>query len=319
MSYLLRLAIDGIHHPSEHIANSEDRSLGCPVEFASDILLIVDDSSLRKTLNFMLSDHLKSPVPAVAGAAAMQEVIRRRPRLVFIQDDLRGGDGIQLGVAILKARQSTVVLIARNELRAVDAYEAGIADFLLTPLRRERLLAALSRGLQRTPLPRGSSWIGSPQPSRPLLRFKSKRGFVFVRDAEILWISAAANYLEIHCAGGTHRVRGTMAETSERLKEYRQFLRIHRSILINADYVREVRASRIGDCVVVLHDFRELPVSRKHVMDEWILSTRNVSSELSLKDGLRVNEERSADRDSGQHGSVEIRSILVHPGLLRTC
>jgi hypothetical protein len=40
---------------------------------------------------------------------------------------------------------------------------------------------------------------------------------------------------------------------------------------------------------------------------------------LSLKDGPRVDEERSGDRDPGQHGSVEVPSIFVQPGLLRSC
>lgn len=284
---------------------------------APDILLIADDSSLCKTVNSMLNEHVKSPVAFVSGMVAMAEVIRRRPRIVFIQDDLRGADGIRLGKEILNRRQSTVVLIARNELRAVDAYEAGIPDFLLTPFRRERLLAALSRGLQRVDAQRSRGWTRTPQASRPPLRFKSKRGFVFIRHDEILWISAAANYLDIHCAEGSHRVRGTLAETASRLSDHRHFLRIHRSILINASYLREVCSSGTGDCVAVMHDFRELPVSRKHVLDEWMVSTRNLPAEPPFVLGPRAGDP-TIDRVSAQRSAIEIQAPSEPCRLLRT-
>jgi DNA-binding LytR/AlgR family response regulator len=287
------------------------------VEFASDVLLIADDSSLRKTVSFILSDYLKSPVPIVSGTTALHEVIRSRPRIVFIQDDLRGSDGIRLGEEILTARQSTVVLIARNQARAVDAYAAGIPDFLLTPLNRERLLAALSRGLQRTSPPRGSWRTEHAAPSRPPMRFKSKRGFIFLRPAEIVWISAAANYLDIHTADANHRVRGTLAETCERLKEYRQFLRIHRSIVINADYMRRLRSTGIGEWAVVLNDLRELPVSRRHVLDEWISSTRSMPSEFAVADERELPKDH-LDRLEGRQAPHELRRVLPRV-LFRAC
>ena len=93
-----------------------------------------------------------------------------------------------------------------------------------------------------------------------------------------MWISAAGNYLEIHCVTETHRVRGTVCNTSAQLSEYPQFLRIHRSIIANANYVREVRSSGIGDYFVVLNDFRELPVSRKQIVEDWISIACNLSS-----------------------------------------
>ncbi len=283
---------------------------GGHVGLATDILLIADDSNLRKTVSFMLSEHIKSPVPAVPSAAALREVISRSPRIVFVQDDLHRGDGIQLSREILKAHHSTVVLIARNGLRAVDAYDAGIPDFLLTPLRQERLLAALSRGLQRTAVFNRGSRTGASQPSRPPLHFKSKRGFVFVRDAEVLWISASANYLEVHCAAGTYRIRGTIADASARLEQYSQFLRIHRSVIINADYVREVKSSGNSDCVVVLNNLREFPVSRKRVLYEWMALTCNLSSDVNPGSEELANE-TGTDR-IGPYGSAEVRPIIEH-------
>ncbi len=104
-----------------------------------------------------------------------------------------------------------------------------------------------------------------------------------------------------------------MADASERLERYPQFLRIHRSIVINADYLREVKSSGTGDCVVVLNDLQEFPVSRKHVLDEWMSLTRTVSSSADL--GGKDNEP-CADQGLSRHGSVETRPPFEHFGLI---
>lgn len=276
---------------------------------ASDMLLIADDSTLRNTLNGMLGSSHEAILPVLTGAALIDEVVRRGPRIVLVQDDLRGRDGLQFAAEILKVQRSTVVLIARSERRAVDAYEAGITDFLLSPLRRERLLATLARANQRMQAP-----LRPSGEARPLLRFRSKRGFMFVRDAEIVWIGAASNYLEVHCIAEAHRVRGTMENVSRQLQGYPQFLRIHRSIIINADYLREVRSSGNGDSVVVLNDCRELPVSRKDILDEWIARVRDLSCNSELGDKVLPFENRGAPSAEASPSS-QLRSLLQHSGL----
>ncbi|ABF42893.1 transcriptional regulator, LytR/AlgR family [Candidatus Koribacter versatilis Ellin345] len=247
--------------------------------FGSDILLITDDVSLRQVLDLMLRDQVNSPVATISSGSAVQEVMRRAPRLVLVHDRVRSLDGLHIATEILKSCPAKVVLIASDASRAADAYELGITDFLMLPLRRQRVLNCLTRALSAAPFLRKKLHVISGGPAKPPLRFKSRHGFIFVQDSEIVWISAAGNYLELHCVSGTHRVRGTLLETCARLENHRQFLRVHRSIVVNAEYLREVRSWGVDEYVVVLDDAKELPVSRKDVIDEWVASTRGLPSE----------------------------------------
>ena len=274
-----------------HATLAEFHRLEEIVFFGSDILLISDDVSLRQTLDMMLRDEVNSPVRAISGSAAIQEVVRRAPRLVLVHDRLRSHEGMQVCMEVLKNCQTKVVLIASDASRAADAYEVGIHDFLMLPLRRQRVLACITRALSAPAFIRKKLHvIGSGMP-KPPLRFKSRHGFIFVQDSEIIWISAAGNYLELHCVSGTHRVRGTLLETCARLENHRQFLRIHRSIVVNAEYLREIRSWGVDEYVVVLDDAKELPVSRKEVVDEWVASARGLPSEPdsdSLEDAAKI-------------------------------
>jgi len=249
------------------------------VFFGSDILLITDDASLRQTLDAMLRDQVNSTVATISSSAAAEEVLRRAPKLILVHDHVRSRDALHLCVEIIRNCSSRVVLISSDASRAADAYEVGISDFLMLPLRRQRVQTCLSRALTAAPFMRKKLHVMSGGPPKPPLRFKSRHGFIFVQDSEIVWISAAGNYLELHCVSGTHRVRGTLMETCARLENHRQFLRVHRSIVVNAEYLREIRSWGVDEYVVVLDDAKELPVSRKDVVDEWVASTRGLPGE----------------------------------------
>lgn len=92
---------------------------------------------------------------------------------------------------------------------------------------------------------------------------KCKGRIVFLDFDEIHWVEAAGNYLQLHTGGETYVVRDTMAEFGNRLEPYR-FVRIHRSIIVNARYIRELKPWRTGEYVLTLTNGKELTLSRKY-------------------------------------------------------
>ncbi len=78
---------------------------------------------------------------------------------------------------------------------------------------------------------------------------------------EIDWIESAGNYVRVHAVGEVHRVRGTLNGIHHRLDPER-FLRIHRTIIVNVDRIRQVTPHPHGDGAVVLRDGTRLNLSR---------------------------------------------------------
>ena len=106
-----------------------------------------------------------------------------------------------------------------------------------------------------------------PQPQREAgedrICVRCKGRFVFLNLDEIRWIQAAGNYLQLHTGGETYVVRDTLAKFGNRLDSGR-FVRIHRSIIVNRQYIRELKPWHTGEYVLTLTNGKELTLSRKY-------------------------------------------------------
>ena len=106
--------------------------------------------------------------------------------------------------------------------------------------------------------------LKSPGPiADPAARVVVRSGgrILFLRVQEIDWVESAGNYVFVHVGNETHRLRETMSTFAARL-DLGSFLRIHRSLLVNIECIREVHPWRHGKYVVVLRDGTRLPMSR---------------------------------------------------------
>jgi two-component system, LytTR family, response regulator len=86
---------------------------------------------------------------------------------------------------------------------------------------------------------------------------------IFLPAESVEWIEAADDYVELHAAGVTHLVRERMSQLEQRL-DPAQFVRIHRSTIVNVDQVGELTPLFRGDSIIVLLDGTELRLSRSH-------------------------------------------------------
>jgi LytTr DNA-binding domain len=112
-----------------------------------------------------------------------------------------------------------------------------------------------------------SSSIFSELESKAVLRdrlcIKSRGRILFLAVADIRWIEGAGNYLRIHLDSESHMVRETISDFEARLDPAR-FVRIHRSVIVNLDAIREMRPWPTGEYVVTLKDGKELTLSRSY-------------------------------------------------------
>jgi DNA-binding LytR/AlgR family response regulator len=209
------------------------------------------------------------------GAAALRKLDRalaegRPVAAVFLDIRMPGLDGTVLGRVLAQfARAPQIVYVTAYEGHAVDAFEIKATDYILKPVRPERLNEAIRRVSEATeewmddggtgPPPAPSS-ADEPEPMPVELGGVTR----FVTPAEVLYVEAQGDYARLHTSGGSHLVRIPLAALSERWNGA-GFVRVHRSHLVALSAIRELRLDS-GRCTVIVGEV-ELPVSRRHVRE----------------------------------------------------
>ncbi len=149
---------------------------------------------------------------------------------------------VQLGYEFLK------------DFRTYFLFVGGISfyGFVIRRLQGEaRLLAEPDEGPPLEPLDR---------PERFLVRKLGKEFLLAAREIE--WLQASGNYVNLHVRGRDYPLRATMAGIEERLDPQR-FVRVHRSYLVNLDYLSEIEPLETGDARLVMRDGAQVPCSRR--------------------------------------------------------
>jgi two-component system LytT family response regulator len=194
------------------------------------------------------------------GPQAMSVIERTSPDLVFLDIQMPQIDGLTLARTLGRTMPAVVFVTAYDEY-ALGAFEVHALDYLLKPYSADRFKSALVHARQHLSARQKS---GSPSPSyerRDRLVIKSSGRIYFVRTRDIDWCEANGNYVRLHVGAQTHLVRGTMAHIEAQLDQA-QFVRIHRSTIVNVDRIQELQLSFGGEYVVLLHDKTRLTLSR---------------------------------------------------------
>ncbi|MCP3097423.1 LytTR family DNA-binding domain-containing protein [Myxococcus sp. K15C18031901] len=195
------------------------------------------------------------------GADAVRVVLASKPDVLMLDVEMPAGDGFEVLRALPAEVLPVVVFVTAWQQHAVRAFEAQALDFLLKPYDRERFRAALGRAREQVRLLRrgGSSarqealLSGLAMAEAPLRRLPVKEDgrIRFIDCAAITHIEAEANYARVHTAGSQHVLRETLTRLEERL-DARRFLRVHRSVLVNVDQVREAEPLTQGEYLLVV-------------------------------------------------------------------
>ena len=225
--------------------------------------LVADDEPIaRARMLSLLTDEPDIEVigECATGPEAMSAIERTSPDLVFLDIQMPQIDGLTLARTLGRTMPAVVFVTAYDEY-ALGAFEVHALDYLLKPYSADRFKSALVHARQH--LGAWQKW-GSHPPAyerRDRLVIKSSGRIYFVRTRDIDWCEAAGNYVRLHVGAQTHLVRGTMGNIEAQL-DPAQFVRIHRSTIVNVDRIQELHSSFGGEYVVLLHDQTRLTLSR---------------------------------------------------------
>ena len=232
---------------------------------------IVDDEKLaREGIRLMLKKEVDVDVvgEAADGPSAMKSISKMTPDLLFLDVKVPGLDGFEILDRCQRGPTPLVIFTTAYERYAVKAFDAHAVDYLLKPIRAQRLREAVQRArVELTKEPASGQEPAQPALSKPLnlrrLVVRDRDRYLLLKANEVDWIQSAANYVQLHAHGRCYLVRMTMNEIEAQL-EGLSFARIHRSTIVNIDRLTEIRPSPHGDFQVVLDNGTTLRLSRAY-------------------------------------------------------
>lgn len=238
--------------------------------------LIVDDELLsRKKVRAFLQEYPEFQVvgECVDGEQAVAEIRTHKPDLIFLDVQIPGRNGFEVLDDLDDKCAPAVIFVTAFDKYAVRAFEVRALDYLLKPFNKARFAEALNRfhkrGARLSGAERKEELKAVLQEIQRELReserivVKSGSRSIFLRKGSIEWVEAQGDYVKLHSGKESHLLRETMNALSDRLDPGR-FVRIHRSRIVNLDYIREIRPLWGGDCAVLMRDGTELTMSRTY-------------------------------------------------------
>jgi two-component system LytT family response regulator len=234
--------------------------------------VIVDDEPLaRRRLRRLVASLGGVEIVGEAGDGerAVEVVRTTRPDLLLLDVQMPELDGVGV-VRRLKPPRPLVIFVTAFEKFAVQAFDVHAVDYVLKPVSRDRLEAALARARGRHAADAvdgnrdRTARAADAAPRPPWLERLPVRlgGDVRLVDVSAIdWIEAADNYVVVHVGRETHVLRETLAHLAASL-DPAHFARIHRSTVVRIDRVVRLQTTQRGDYAATLKDGTTRVLSR---------------------------------------------------------
>jgi two-component system LytT family response regulator len=239
-------------------------------------ILVVDDEPLaRNSVRRFLKNNAEVEVIGECGdgESAVAAILTKKPDLVFLDVQMPERDGFEVLRRVGAEQMPAIIFVTAFDRYALQAFDANALDYLLKPFRKERFERALARAKTHI------SGHQNHEEARRILagleqvQVRLSQGYderlpvaengriVFVKTRDIDWIEADGNYVHLHVGNRGHDLRETLTNLEHKLNP-RDFLRIHRSAIVNVHRIKEIRPWFGGYHVVVLENGKELRMSR---------------------------------------------------------
>ncbi len=224
------------------------------------VLVIDDERPALDELSFLLreDDRVGDVLTCDSATDALRLLREREVDCVFLDIQMPGLTGLELAQVLSRFRSPPpVVFVTAHEGHAVEAFDLQAVDYVLKPVRADRLAEAVRRvvhGGERTTTDEQSLQI-------PVERSGVTR---FVDRDDVTHVEAHGDYARLHTTGDSYLIRTPLSSLEEEWGPA-GFVRIHRSLLVALAHVKEVRMDA-GRCSVLVGG-TELGVSRRHTRE----------------------------------------------------
>ncbi|MGD8909542.1 MAG: LytTR family DNA-binding domain-containing protein [Chromatiales bacterium] len=232
-------------------------------------IVIVDDEKLARQRLVSLVEELGAPYRLVGEAAnglqALEQCEHLDPDLVLMDIHMPGMDGLEAARRLAEREHPpAVIFTTAYEDHALEAFDSAAQGYLLKPVRRERLLAALQRSqrLTRSQL----QAIAGKAESSPHLSASYRGGIKTLPLEKVIYLRAEAKYVVARHAEGELLLEESLKSLQDQYSQW--FLRIHRNALVSRRHLSGLEKDAGGNTRAVLRDCDEtLEISRRHLAE----------------------------------------------------
>ena len=227
------------------------------------VLIADDEQPAIDELAFLLGQDPRIGVihQAASGAEAIRLLTREPVDAAFLDIHMPGLNGFDLARALQRfERRPALVFVTADEEGALEAFDLAAVDYLLKPVRTERLHRSVSRiieALKAGSATQAGAAASEPQPEMIAVSLGGTTRMI--RREEVRYVQAQGDYARLHTEEASYLVRVPMADLERQWSD--TFVRIHRSYLVSIPHLTRVRLGSDHPSVTV--GAAELPVSRR--------------------------------------------------------
>jgi two-component system, LytTR family, response regulator len=238
------------------------------------VLVVDDEAPARRLARSLLAemDEVEVIGDAASGQAAVDAIRQLRPDIVLLDVQMPGLDGFGVVAAVGVPSMPAVIFVTAYERYALRAFDVHAVDYLLKPFDNERFRTAMDRAIVRVRSGRSSELSGRLETllnrlardrSPDLIAVKVDDRHILIDAATIDCIEVTDKVVIVQTAEQTYRVRETLNRIEQRLPP-EQFVRIHRSVIVNITRVKEIQPWFQGDYVLILKNGKRLMSGRAY-------------------------------------------------------
>jgi DNA-binding LytR/AlgR family response regulator len=221
-------------------------------------ILIADDEAIARQV---LREHLEEfPGVEVVGEAAtgveaVEQMMRLRPDVLLLDLQMPGMDGFAVARRLAGPTAPVIIYVTAYAQHALEAFETGAVDYLLKPVRRERLETALGKARRV---------VGTGHPAAYPAKIPGKAGerTHLLAPEEIIAFQADGEVVYILATSGRYFANSSLRALEEKL-DPGVFRRVHRSALINTRHIRTIAPLPSKRWLLTMSNGLEVTVSKR--------------------------------------------------------
>jgi two-component system LytT family response regulator len=237
-------------------------------------VLIVDDEPLaRERISMLLANFadVKIVAECANGLEAVAAIEKHEPDLMFLDMQMPEMDGMSVINSQADKRMPLVIFVTAYDKYGLAAFDSHAVDYLIKPFDQKRFEKAMEKARVRLSenntapidLPGIVSRIELQANYRKHIAIRHEGRVFLVKTEKIEWIEAERNYVRLH-AGQESHLRHEGIGNIERQLDPTQFRRVHRSAIVNLNFIKELRSVSGGDYQIILLNERELVLSQTY-------------------------------------------------------
>jgi two-component system LytT family response regulator len=218
-------------------------------------IIVDDEHANRELMQNLLQVHcpsVKITGTADSVATAYEEIINKKPNLVFLDIQMPHGNGFQL-LEKFNEIFFDIIFVTSFDQYAINAIKFSALDYLLKPIDIDELKFAVDKALKKVEKENKFKLYENllnninPNSSDKKMAVRVKNDTIFIQMSSVSYMQADGNYSNIHLiSGGKYYISKTLKEIDEFTADLKGFIRINKSVIINSSQCSKYQKGEIA-------------------------------------------------------------------------